>query len=81
MNDKYTIALVEDEKDLNNLIKAYLEKEGYQVINFYNGEEAIERINNDINLWILDIMLPGNVNGYDIIKEIRTNDNFTPSSV
>ena len=65
MNEKYTIALVEDEKDLNNLIKAYLEKEGYQVISFYNGEDAIDKISENYNLWILDIMLPGNINGYD----------------
>ena len=78
MNEKYTIVLVEDEKDLNNLIKAYLEKEGYQVISFYNGEDALDKINNNYNLWILDIMLPGNINGYDIIKEIRKNDKFTP---
>ena len=78
MNDKYTIALVEDEKDLNNLIKAYLEKEGYQVTSFYNGEDALDEISNNYNLWILDIMLPGNINGYDIIKEIRKNDKFTP---
>lgn len=78
MNDKYTIALVEDEKDLNNLIKAYLEKEGYKVISFYNGENAIDKISENYNLWILDIMLPGNINGYDIIKEIRKNDKFTP---
>ena len=78
MNDKYTIALVEDEKDLNNLIKAYLEKEGYKVTSFYNGEDALDRISDNYNLWILDIMLPGNINGYDIIKEIRKNDKFTP---
>ena len=74
----HKIALVEDEKDLNNLIKAYLEKEGYQVISFYNGENAIDKISDNYNLWILDIMLPGNINGYDIIKEIRKNDKFTP---
>ena len=51
------IALVEDEKDLNNLIKAYLEKEGYTVISYYNGTDAINNISEDIHLWILDIML------------------------
>ena len=34
----YTIVLVEDEKDLNSLISTYLEKAGYKVISFYNGE-------------------------------------------
>lgn len=78
MNDKYTIALVEDEKDLNNLIKTYLKKENYNVISFFDGESAINSLNQNINLWILDIMLPGDINGYDIIKEIRKNDTFTP---
>ena len=74
----HTIVLVEDEKDLNSLIRAYLEKEGYKVTSFYNGEDALDKISNNYNLWILDIMLPGNINGYDIIKEIRKNDKFTP---
>ena len=34
----YTICLVEDEVNLNNLIKSYLERENYEVVNFYNGE-------------------------------------------
>ena len=74
----YKIALVEDEKDLNSLIKTYLEKEGYTVISYYDGETAIEEIDKDIHLWILDIMLGGNISGYDIIKKIREEDNNTP---
>ena len=37
----YNIALAEDEKDLNDLIKTYLEKEGYNVTSYYNGELKI----------------------------------------
>ena len=67
----YTICLVEDEVDLANLIKTYLEKAGYNVVSFTKGSEAINYIGNDVNLWILDIMLGDDVNGYDIIKAIR----------
>lgn len=68
----YKICLVEDEKDLNNLITAYLKKSGYEVINCYSGMEAIKNIGDiDIKLWILDIMLGDSVSGYDILKEVR----------
>ena len=74
----HKIALVEDEKDLNNLIKTYLEKEGYDVTSYYNGSTAIEDIGDDIHLWILDIMLNDDVSGYDIIKKIREVDSNVP---
>ena len=74
----YTICLVEDEVDLANLIKTYLEKAGYNVVSFTKGSEAINYIGNDVNLWILDIMLGDDVNGYDIIKAIREKDEEVP---
>ena len=42
---KYTIALVEDEEDLNKLIQTYLKKAGYNVIPFFNGKDALNNIN------------------------------------
>ena len=74
----FKICLVEDETDLANLIKTYLEKAGYQVTLFNKGNDALNYIGNDVDLWILDIMLGDDVNGYDIIKEIRNNDNNVP---
>lgn len=74
----YKICLVEDEHNLNDLIKAYLEKEGYEVINFYNGNDAINYIGEEVHLWILDIMLGDNISGYDIIKKIREEDLDVP---
>lgn len=73
----YKICLVEDEKNLNSLIRSYLEKEGYEVISCYNGRDAIDKIQDtEIKLWILDIMLGDSISGYDIIKEVRkTNVN------
>ena len=73
-----TIALVEDEKDLNDLIKTYLEKEGYNVTSYYNGDTAINNINKDVDLWILDIMLGDTISGYDIIKKIREENPDVP---
>ena len=75
----YKICLVEDEKDLNNLIKNYLEHEGYNVIPIYSGNEALNIIGKEtINLWILDIMLGDEISGYDIIKKIRSIDSDVP---
>ena len=73
----YKVCLVEDEKNLNSLIKSYLEKEGYEVISCYNGRDAIDKIQDtEIKLWILDIMLGDSISGYYIIKEVRkTNVN------
>ena len=74
----YKIVLVEDEKDLNSLIKTYLEKAGYEVVCYLNGEEAINNININAHLWILDIMLGGDINGYDILKKIREQNEELP---
>jgi len=74
----YKICLVEDEIDLNNLIKSYLERENYEVIHFYNGNDALKYINNQVDLWILDIMLGDTISGYDLIKKIREKDCKVP---
>lgn len=76
----YKIGLVEDEKALNSLIKDYLEKESYEVTTFTKGQDALDYIekNNDVKLWILDIMLEDDVTGYDIIKKIKVNDEQIP---
>lgn len=67
----YKIGLVEDEKNLSSLVEKYLINEGYEVIVFNNGEDANLHINDNFSLWILDIMLPGVISGYDLIKNIR----------
>ena len=74
----YTICFVEDEVDLSNLIQTYLERSGYEVVTFTKGQEAIDYIGNKVDLWILDIMLGDDVNGYDVIKAIREQDDNVP---
>ncbi|MCI9110780.1 MAG: response regulator transcription factor [Bacilli bacterium] len=71
----YKICLVEDEENLNNLIKSYLERDGYEVVQYFNGTDALNHVTDKADVWILDIMLGDAVSGYDIIKKIReTND-------
>ena len=67
----YKIAIVEDEKNLASVVDKYLKNEGYDTVIYTTGEDALNAISDDINLWILDIMLPGEVTGYDLIKAIR----------
>ncbi|MDE7162210.1 MAG: response regulator transcription factor [Anaeroplasmataceae bacterium] len=75
----YKIALVEDEKNLAALVVKYLCSEGYEVLLYKTGEEAEQAIQSEtIDLWILDIMLPGIVSGYDLIKKIRQKDSTMP---
>lgn len=71
------IAIVEDEKSLNDLLSTYLKKEGYETISYYNGTSAINS-NLKVDLWILDIMLSDDISGYDIIKKIRKEDSSVP---
>lgn len=71
------IVLVEDEEKLNSLIKTYLEKAGYEVISYLDGETAIQNIDSNVHLWILDIMLGDDISGFDILKKIKEyNENI-----
>jgi two-component system response regulator CssR len=66
-----TIVYVEDAYELSEIIRKYLEREGYQVRVFDNGEDALSMIEENVDLWILDIMLKGEITGYDLIKKIK----------
>lgn len=74
----YKICLVEDETDLQTVVKMYLEKAGYDVVTFTKGSDAISYIGNPVDVWILDIMLGDDVNGYDVIKAIREKYPLVP---
>ncbi|MCI5723940.1 MAG: response regulator transcription factor [Erysipelotrichaceae bacterium] len=75
---KKVIAIVEDEKDLNELVKRYLEKEEYEVRSYLDFDEAYAHISDeDVHLWILDIML-GDKSGFDLIDSIRLHNSEVP---
>lgn len=68
-----TILVVDDEKDIVDLVAYNLEKEGFTVIRAYDGEKALEIAKQKKpNLVLLDLMLPG-INGLDICRIIRNN--------
>lgn len=71
---KKNILLIEDDKDISELISYNLKKENFNSITAYDGEEALNLIkDNIIDLIILDLMLP-NVNGIDLLKYIKRNE-------
>ena len=74
----YRIYLVEDEQHLSDLLAAYLAKEGWQIRTFSDGESAKKAIPERPDLWILDIMLPGQMDGYQLVREIKTDEPELP---
>ena len=74
---KKIINIVEDEKDLNELVKRYLEKEGYTVYSYLTFDEAYSHLDDYVDLWILDIMLDDK-SGFDLIEEIRNHNANVP---
>ena len=74
MND-INILIVEDEKGISKIIKSYLEKEGYNVFQAFDGKEGLNYFENEeIDLILLDLMIP-EISGEDLIKEIRNKSN------
>ncbi|MFC1951554.1 response regulator [Chloroflexota bacterium] len=65
------ILVVDDEKRIVEILKAYLERDGYQVIIAYDGHSALELAQSSLpDLIILDLMLP-EVSGWDVCRELR----------
>lgn len=66
------ILVVDDDKEIAQLLEIYIKNEGYEPVSAYNGNDALSllRTEPDIGLVILDIMMPG-MSGIDVIKEIR----------
>lgn len=68
-----TVLVVDDEKDIVDLVTYNLEKEGFIIIRAYDGEKALEMVKQKKpNLVLLDLMLPG-INGLDVCRIIRSN--------
>ena len=73
---KYNILITEDEREIAELIKLYLENESYRVFCAEDGKEALELLEQEsIDMAILDIMMPG-MDGYELTKRIRKRSNI-----
>ena len=65
------ILIVDDEKEIADLIEVYLKNDGYTVHKFYNGMDALKCIESqNLDLAILDVMLP-DIDGFRICQKIR----------
>ncbi|MEW9078512.1 response regulator transcription factor [Terrisporobacter glycolicus] len=70
------ILVVDDEKEIRNLIEIYLKNEGYTVIKASNGEEALKVLEKEeIQLMILDIMMP-KMDGMEVCRRVREHLNI-----
>ena len=74
MNAK--ILLVDDEKDIVEFLKYNLELEGFDVITAYDGIQALDKLQENPSLIILDIMMP-RLDGYDTVKKIKSIEKFS----
>ena len=70
------ILIVDDEKEIADLVEVYLKNDGYQVYKFYNGTDALACVEQeDISLAVLDLMLP-DMDGFVLCQKIRESHLF-----
>lgn len=73
---KERILVVDDEREIADLVAVYLENEDYTVYRFYTAEEALACIRTEtLDLALLDVMLPG-MSGFELCQEIRKKDTY-----
>lgn len=65
------ILIVDDEKEIADLVEVYLQSEGYDVLKYYNGLDALQgAMTQKVDLAILDVMLP-DMDGFTLCRKIR----------
>jgi len=72
------VLIVEDDISISELLEIHLKDMELEVVKVHNGNAGLSRaLNEEFNLIVLDIMLPG-LNGLEICKQIRKQENYTP---
>ena len=72
----YRILIADDESEIRDLLRLYLEKDGYEVLEAADGLETMESVKRENpDLLLLDIMMPG-LDGYRVLRNIRENNNI-----
>ena len=73
---EYTVLLADDEREIRDLLKLYLENEKYKVLEAEDGEQALDLLHaNHVDLCLLDIMMP-KLDGYHVLRELRNEYNI-----
>jgi DNA-binding response OmpR family regulator len=68
------ILIIEDDIQLRKIYAIKLEEAGYEVASYATGAEGLEAIKEKLpDLIILDIMLPGGMNGFDVLEQLKNN--------
>ncbi len=76
---KTKLLLLEDDLTLSETVVDYFEEQGFEVVPVYDGQEALEIIyENSFDLFLLDVNVPL-LNGFELLKQIREQDNTTPA--
>ncbi len=75
--ESYKILIADDEPLIRKIVNDYLVKDGFEVLQAGDGEEAVDKIyeNKDIALLILDVMMP-KMDGWEVVREVRKNSNL-----
>ncbi|MDI6792828.1 MAG: response regulator [bacterium] len=74
---KKKILLVEDEANIVALVEMGLESYDYELLVVEDGETALEKVHTDRpDLILLDVMLPGQLNGYEVCRRLKDNSKF-----
>lgn len=69
--EKKRILIVDDEKEITDLVEIYLKNDGYEVYKFYRGQDIMDFLENQVvDLAILDVMLP-DIDGFSLCRMIR----------
>ena len=71
------ILIVDDEPDIREILRYNLEKEGFAITEAVDGNDALDKLSKDLDLAILDIMMPGK-DGYEVCCKIREQGNTLP---
>ena len=71
------ILIVDDEPDIREILRYNLEKAGFNITEAVNGDDALDKVSKDLDLAILDIMMPGR-DGYEVCRKISEQGNTVP---
>lgn len=78
MENKKSVLIVEDEKNIVDILRFNLQRVGYQILESFDGEDGLQKaISENPDLILLDVMLP-KMNGFDVCRSLRSHGNNVP---